>query len=65
MPVVRWGQLLLGNPLGLPLVEVQVLGGVEQGWLVCIVEAARDQEQPQVHLVGLGDHLEVLVLGSE
>ena len=63
--MVRWGQLLLGKPLGLPLVGVQVLGKVEQGWLVRVVEAARDQEQPRVHLVGLRDHHEVLVLGSE
>ena len=65
MPVVHFCQLLLGNLLGLPLVEVQVLGGVEQGWLVHVVEAARDQKQLRVHLLGLRDHLEVLVLGSE
>ena len=42
MPVVRWGQLLLGSPLVLPLVGVLVivLGGVEQGYLGHVVESA-------------------------
>ena len=57
--MVRSGQLLLGSPLDLPLVGVLVLGGVEQGWLGHVVEAARNQEQPRVHLVELRDHLVV------
>ena len=44
MPVVHCGQLLLGTPLGLTLVRVQVHGGVEQGQDVrIVVVAARDQ----------------------
>ena len=54
MPVVHCGQLLLGTPLGLTLVRVQVHGGVEQGQDVrIVVVAAMDQGQLRIHLLGL------------
>ena len=67
--MVRLDQLLLGIPPDLPLVWVQVLGGVEQGLMGRVVEASRAQEQLRDHLVGPGRPLDVVCVvgfvGSE